>query len=70
VDKCTAITDDYRQYSRSDNLLIHGVPSDVGGLPEKQLDKKVLEIINSHIPDINLAIADISTLHRMGLLFH
>ena len=66
VDKVGVTHDDIEQYSRSDNLLIFGVSRDSGSMPETQLGKKVIDLINTNIPGVNIAETDISVVHRIG----
>src|SRR5688572_14002867 len=54
------------QYSRSENLLIHGIPHPHDGSIDKQLDKTICDLINSNMPGITLSETDISVSHRMG----
>lgn len=64
--KVRSLTENYdtlEQYSRSDNLLIHGVPY-LSEANEKLLDKTVIDMLNTNLPNLNLDPKDISIMHR------
>ena len=57
--------DNIEQYTRSDNILIHGIPF-IDNNAEKNLDKTVLDVINSNMTSVNILPSDISILHRVS----
>jgi len=58
--------DEMNQYSRSDNILIHGVPYSSDGSQETDIGGVVVTTLNNNIMGINLLGADISSAHRIG----
>src|SRR3989442_6432865 len=65
VTKTQKDNDNIEQYTRSDNILVHGIPF-VDSNAEKHLDKTVLDILNSNITSVNIQPEDISILHRVA----
>ena len=58
--------DDLEQYSRSTNLLIHGVPPTAPpGEPENNLAKHVVQLLSTNM-GITVHESDISVAHRIG----
>ena len=57
---------DIDQYSRSDNLLIHGIPYPSDGSGETNMEKRVVDVLKANISGINLSESDISVAHRIG----
>ena len=64
IDKIQSNHDDLEQYSRSDNLFIHGLPFDQS--PEINLQAKVVDVINKNFSRVKISEADISVAHRVG----
>jgi len=54
------------QYSRSNNILIHGVPYPSDGSQETHISGVDVTTLNSNIMGINLSGADIRIAHRIG----
>ena len=65
ITEITASCDDLEQYSRSENILLHGLPLPQDGSTE-DLYKLVPETINRHMPGITLAPDMISVVHRLA----
>lgn len=64
LDQSHARLDDLEQYSRVDNLLVHGLAATEQ--PEKNLSKNIVDMINSNFSNITISEQDISTVHRLG----
>jgi phage terminase Nu1 subunit (DNA packaging protein) len=56
---------DQAQYSRRNNVRIHGLP-EMRGETAEQTAQKVISILNEKIPNLNLMINDIDIAHRIG----
>lgn len=55
-------SDDIQQYSRKNNLRLFGVAEDVN----ENTTTKLIQLVNSVIPNFNLLEADIDNCHRLG----
>jgi hypothetical protein len=55
------------QYSRNDNILLHGVPLPADGSKELDLTKTVIDVLKRNMPDVLLHPENISTAHRLPL---
>jgi hypothetical protein len=58
--------DDLEQHSRSDNILIHGIPLPTDGSRETNLKQAVVDKINDAMNGTYLVSDQISALHRLG----
>ena len=66
VAKLQAANDDAEQYTRNENLLIHGVPLPSDNSQEKNLNDVVLSLLTKNFPSATILSSDISTSHRTG----
>jgi hypothetical protein len=66
IETLTLSTDDLQQYSRSDNLLLHGIPLPTDGTKEDDLRQVVLGAFNRYLPGMNVTEDCISTAHRIA----
>ena len=65
LDHLSAAQGELEQYSRVDNILIHGIPLPQTGQTE-DLVRSVPDIINQHMSNIHLTSDQISTVHRLS----
>lgn len=65
LDKMQASMDDTEQYSRIDNLLIHGIPLPSDNAKEGDLSAQVVETLNKLIPGLHINPQSISVAHRL-----
>jgi len=66
LDKSVVLNDDLDQYSRNDNLLIHGVPLPADNSAETNLEDVIADIVKSNFPNVVMNKSDISVAHRVG----
>ena len=64
--KLSCSLDELDQYSRSQNLLIHGVPTPSDGSAEGNIIKSMVDLLNNNMPSLGLLESDISNAHRFG----
>jgi hypothetical protein len=64
LDYTSSQLDDLDQHGRLENLIIHGVPLPQSGETE-DLYIKLPQVLNTLLPEVHLASADISVVHRL-----
>jgi len=64
IDTLSTAQDDLDQYSRSDNLLVYGVPQPTDGSKEADVRQIVVDVLSQSMPNVGLKREHISIAHR------